>query len=79
MTTLWVTRVLLGVSQAALFPVAAMAVMTTCRQISGCGPRRSTWRPRRSGAALAPLLQAPTMEWFGWRAVFVFAAVSSAR
>ena len=27
-STLWLTRVLLGVSQAALFPVAAMAVMT---------------------------------------------------
>ena len=30
------------------------------------------------GAAIAPLLMAPTMEWFGWRAVFVLSGVIAA-
>lgn len=76
--TLWITRVLLGLSQAAIFPVAAMAVMvyvpadqrvraTSCYIAAGA-----------LGAALAPLLMAPTMESFGWRAVFVLSSVLAA-
>lgn len=76
--TLWITRVLLGLSQAAIFPVAAMAVMvyvpagqrvraTSCYIATGA-----------LGAAVAPLLMAPIMESFGWRAVFVLSGVLAA-
>ncbi len=75
---LWGARGLLGLSQAVIFPVAAMAVAVyipagqrlraTSLYISAGG----------LGAALAPLLMAPTMERFGWRAVFVLSGVIAA-
>lgn len=69
------TRVLLGIAQAIVFPVAAMAV----QQFVPAGDRvRATAifiASSAGGAALAPLVMAPVMERFGWRAVF---AVSSA-
>jgi ACS family glucarate transporter-like MFS transporter len=69
------TRVLLGVAQAIVFPVAAMAV----QQFVPAGDRvRATAifiASSAGGAALAPLVMAPVMERFSWRAVF---AVSSA-
>lgn len=76
--TLWITRVLLGISQAAIFPVAAMAVMAYVpanRRVRATSFYIST---SVLGAALAPLLMAPTMEWFGWRAVFVLSGVIGA-
>ncbi|MGD9903310.1 MAG: MFS transporter [Vicinamibacterales bacterium] len=76
--TLWATRIVLGVAQAAMFPVAAMAVMayvpagervraTSCYIATGA-----------LGAAAAPLLMAPVMEAFGWRAVFLASAAIGA-
>ncbi len=69
--TLVGTRILLGVSQAAVFPVAAMAVSQyvpgehRIRGLALCISSSSL------GAAIAPLLMAPVMEQFGWRAVFL--------
>jgi MFS transporter, ACS family, glucarate transporter len=68
--TLIATRILLGVSQAAVFPVAAMAVAQfiamegRVRALAFCISASSL------GAAIAPVLMAPVMERFGWRAVF---------
>jgi ACS family glucarate transporter-like MFS transporter len=76
--TLWITRVLLGISQAALFPVAAMAVMVYVpanRRVRATSFYIST---STLGAAMAPLLMAPTMEWFGWRAVFLLSGLMAA-
>jgi ACS family glucarate transporter-like MFS transporter len=76
--TLWVTRVLLGVSQAAIFPVAAMAVMVYVpadRRVRATSFYIAT---SALGAAIAPLLMAPTMERFGWRAVFLTSGVIGA-
>lgn len=76
--TLWITRVLLGISQAAIFPVAAMAVMVYVR--ADLRVRATSFYISTSvlGAAMAPLLMAPTMEWFGWRAVFLLSGVIGA-
>ncbi len=76
--TLWLTRLLLGVSQAAIFPVAAMAV--TVYVPAGRRVRATSFYIAAGalGAALAPLLMAPTMEWFGWRAVFGLSGVVAA-
>jgi ACS family glucarate transporter-like MFS transporter len=73
--TLWITRVLLGISQAAIFPVAAMAVMVYVR--ADLRVRATSFYISASvlGAAMAPLLMAPTMEWLGWRAVFISSGV----
>lgn len=70
-TTLVVTRVLLGVSQAAVFPVAAMAVMAYVPADQRVRATSLYIAASALGAALAPLLMAPTMERFGWRAVFL--------
>jgi sugar phosphate permease len=77
-STLWLTRVLLGVVQAALFPVAAMAVMTYVppdRRVRATSFYMAT---AALGAALAPLLMTPTMERFGWRAVFLLSGAIGA-
>jgi ACS family glucarate transporter-like MFS transporter len=76
--TLWITRVLLGLSQAAIFPVAAMAVMVYVP--AGQRVRATSFYIATGalGAALAPLLMAPIMEWLGWRAVFVLSGVLAA-
>jgi ACS family glucarate transporter-like MFS transporter len=76
--TLWITRVLLGISQAAIFPVAAMAVMAYVppdRRVRATSFYIAT---SALGAAIAPLLMAPTMERFGWRAVFLVSGVMGA-
>jgi len=69
--TLIGTRVLLGIAQAAVFPVAAMAVMTHVP--AGERVRATSVYIAMSalGAAAAPLVMAPVMEHFGWRAVFI--------
>ena len=77
-TTLWLTRVLLGVSQAALFPVAAMAVMNSVPADQRVRATSFYMAAAALGAALAPLLMAPTMERFGWRAVFLLSGVIGA-
>ncbi len=76
--TLIATRVLLGVSQAAVFPVAAMAVsqfVVRDRRVSAMAMAISA---ASLGAAIAPLMMAPVMEAYGWRAVFILSAFLSA-
>lgn len=76
--TLIGTRILLGVSQAAVFPVAALAVS----QFVAAGYRTRALALVMSsaalGAAVAPLLMAPVMEQFGWRSVFVLSGTLGA-
>jgi ACS family glucarate transporter-like MFS transporter len=74
-TVLASTRVLLGVSQAAVFPVAAMTIQHYVPATERVRATAIFIATSASGAAVAPLLMAPVMERFGWRAVF---AVSSA-
>lgn len=65
------TRVLLGVSQAVVFPVAAMTVtqyILPARRVSAAALFISS---SSLGAAIAPALMAPVMERAGWRAVFL--------
>jgi sugar phosphate permease len=69
------TRVLLGVSQAAVFPVAAMAIQHHVPATERVRATAIFIATSACGAAVAPLLMAPIMERYGWRAVF---AVSSA-
>jgi MFS transporter, ACS family, glucarate transporter len=76
--TLVFTRILLGVSQAAVFPVAAMAVMTYVPSDSRVRATSIYIATSSLGAALAPLLMAPVMERFGWRAVFLVSAAIAA-
>lgn len=69
------TRVLLGIAQAAVFPVAAMTVMLyvpVTKRVSATAIYIAT---ASLGAATAPLLMAPVMERFGWRAVFGLSGV----
>jgi len=69
------TRVLLGISQALVFPVAAMAVQ---QYVPADGRVRATAlfiATSACGAAVAPLLMAPVMERFSWRAVFALSSV----
>lgn len=64
------SRVLLGIAQAAVFPVAAMAVMQyvpAALQVRSIALFIAT---STLGAAIAPMLMAPVMELFSWRAVF---------
>jgi MFS family permease len=68
---LWATRVLLGVSQAAIFPVAAMAVMAYVPADQRVRATSFYIATAALGAAVAPLLMTPVMEGFGWRAVFL--------
>jgi MFS family permease len=77
-STLWLTRVLLGVAQAALFPVAAMAVMAYVPADQRVRATSFYIATGALGAALAPLLMAPTMERFGWRAVFLLSGAIGA-
>src|SRR6266545_1625738 len=64
------TRVLLGIAQAAVFPVAAMAVMIYVPVTERVRATAIYIAAASLGAAAAPLLMAPIMERFGWRAVF---------
>jgi ACS family glucarate transporter-like MFS transporter len=77
-TTLWATRVLLGVAQAAIFPVVAMAVMTYVPADQRVRATSFCIATSALGAAIAPLLMAPTMERYGWRAVFLLSGVIAA-
>ena len=69
------TRVLLGIAQAAVFPVAAMAVMIYVPVTERVRATAIYIAAASLGAAAAPLLMAPVMEQFGWRAVFVLSGV----
>jgi sugar phosphate permease len=64
------TRVLLGIAQAAVFPVAAMAVMVYVPVLVRVRATAIYISAASLGAAAAPLLMVPVMERFGWRAVF---------
>ncbi|MFY9824111.1 MAG: MFS transporter [Thermoanaerobaculia bacterium] len=65
------TRVLLGIAQAAVFPVAAMAVMVYVPVMERVRATAIYIATASLGAAAAPLLMAPIMEKLGWRAVFM--------
>lgn len=69
------TRVLLGIAQAAVFPVAAMAVMIYVPVTERVRATAIYIATASLGAAAAPLLMAPVMEQLGWRAVFVLSGV----
>ena len=72
------TRILLGVSQAAVFPMAAMAVSEYVSEPFRVRANSFYISSSMLGAALAPLVMAPVMERFGWRAVFVLSGVIGA-
>ena len=69
------TRVLLGIAQAAVFPVAAMAIMVYVPVTERVRATAIYIAAASLGAATAPLLMAPVMERFGWRAVFVLSGI----
>ena len=69
------TRVLLGIAQAAVFPVAAMAVMVYVPVTERVRATAIYISAASLGAAAAPLLMAPIMEQLGWRAVFALSGV----
>ena len=69
------SRVLLGIAQAAVFPVAAMAIMIYVPVKERVRAAAIYIAAASLGAAAAPLLMAPVMEKFGWRAVFVVSGV----
>ena len=71
---LWSTRVLLGIAQAAVFPVAAMTVMLYVPILDRVRATAIYVATASLGAAVAPLLMAPVMEKLGWRAVFLLSA-----
>ena len=73
--TLVATRILLGVSQAAVFPVAAMAVSQYIASEHRTRANAFYISSSSLGAAIAPLLMAPVMVQFGWRAVFILSGV----
>lgn len=69
------TRVLLGIAQAAVFPVAAMAVMVYVPVTVRVRATAIYIATASLGAAAAPFLMAPVMERFGWRAVFLLSGI----
>ena len=72
------TRILLGISQAAVFPVAAMAVSEYIATTERVRANSFYIASSGLGAAVAPLLMAPVMEHFGWRAVFILSGLIGA-
>ena len=76
--TLVGTRVLLGMSQAAVFPVAALAVSQFVQAEYRTRALAFVISASALGAATAPLLMAPVMERLGWRAVFLLSAALGA-
>ncbi len=76
--TLIATRILLGVSQAAVFPVVAMAVSQFVVREQRVSAMAMAISAASLGAAIAPLLMAPVMESYGWRAVFILSGVLGA-
>lgn len=69
------TRVLLGIAQAIIFPVAAMTVMVYVPVTERVRATALYIATASLGAAATPLLMAPVMEKLGWRAVFVLSGV----
>ena len=76
--TLIATRVLLGVAQAAVFPVVAMAVSQFVVREQRVSAMAMAIAASALGAAIAPLMMAPVMEAYGWRTVFLLSGVLSA-
>jgi sugar phosphate permease len=76
--TLVATRILLGVSQAAVFPVAAMAVSQYVASEKRVRANAMYISSSALGGAVAPLMMAPVMEHFGWRVVFLLSGVIGA-
>jgi MFS family permease len=76
--TLVATRVLLGASQAAIFPVAALAVSQYVASEHRLRANALYIASASLGAAIAPVLMAPVMERFGWRAVFLVSGIIGA-
>jgi sugar phosphate permease len=69
------TRVLLGIAQAAVFPVAAMTIMVYVPVMERVRATALYIAAASLGSAAAPLLMAPIMEKLGWRAVFALSGV----
>jgi MFS transporter, ACS family, glucarate transporter len=67
---LFLSRVLLGVSQAITFPAVAMIAARDIPDNKRVGASAMYFAASSLGSALAPLLLAPLMTGFGWRAVF---------
>ena len=76
--TLIGTRILLGVSQAAVFPVAALAVSQYIANEHRVRANALYISSSSLGAAIAPLLMTPVMERFGWRSVFLLSGAIAA-
>jgi sugar phosphate permease len=76
--TLIGSRIVLGVSQAAVFPVAALAVSQFVDAAYRTRALAMVISASSLGGAVAPLLMAPVMEQLGWRAVFVISATMGA-
>lgn len=71
---LFLSRVLLGVSQAITFPAVAMVAARDIPDDRRVGASALYFAASSLGAALAPLLLAPVMARVGWRAVFFVTA-----
>ncbi|WP_310570721.1 MFS transporter [Gemmatimonas sp.] len=76
--TLIGTRILLGLAPAAVFPVAAMAVSQYVAAEHRVRANAFYISAASLGAAVAPLMMAPVMERFGWRAVFLLSVAVGA-
>jgi MFS transporter, ACS family, glucarate transporter len=76
--TLTGTRVLLGIAQAAVFPVAAMAVAQYVAREHQMRANALHMASSSLGSAIAPLMMAPIMLQFGWRAVFILSGILGA-
>jgi ACS family glucarate transporter-like MFS transporter len=72
--TLFGVRFLLGVGQAATYPVGAMAIAQAIPPQRRATANAFFISAALLGAALAPLTLAPLMVSFGWRAVFLASA-----
>lgn len=75
---LFAARLLLGASQAATFPVAAVAVARHVPERGRTAASAVYLAASTLGAALAPLTLTPLMARAGWRAVFLASAVVGA-
>ena len=72
---LFASRVLLGISQAATYPVAAIAAAQYVPERERVGASAIYLAAGSLGAAIAPLLLAPLMVYAGWRAVFTASGI----
>lgn len=72
---LFASRVLLGISQAATYPVAAIAAAQFVPERDRVGASAIYLAAGSLGAAIAPLLLAPLMVYAGWRAVFTASGI----